>query len=207
MSDPTAPQDPYAAGREPEPPSSADPPPPPPYGAEPPAAGEQPPAYGTPPPPPAYGAPQPPAYGAPPPPAYGGQPPAYGAPPPPPAYDAQPPGYGAPPPAPAPGAYGYPAQPPGYAYPKNSLGVWALVLGLVSIGCGFFAGIPAIIVGSKAKRAAAEGLANNAGMGTAGIVLGWISTIGSLLVLVLIIIGVASGGWSNFHEFGTMGTN
>ncbi|GIG21050.1 hypothetical protein Cch01nite_17740 [Cellulomonas chitinilytica] len=95
----------------------------------------------------------------------------------------------------------YPAATPygagqyGYVYPKNSLGVWALVLGIASIalGCGFFAGIPAIIVGNNAKRAVAEGQANNGGLGSAGVILGWIGVGLSVLGIVAwaIIIGVA----------------
>ncbi|MGV8964836.1 MAG: DUF4190 domain-containing protein [Cellulomonas sp.] len=182
MSDPHAPIDPFAAGGEPEQPSASGqptPPPgetPPPYGAQPPAYGAQPPAYGA--QPPAYGA-QPPAYGAQPP-VYGAQPPDYGAQPP--AYGAQPPAYGAQPPAP----YGGYAGQPAYGYPKNSLGVWSLVLGIASfvLGFGLLTGIPAIIVGNMGKRAATEGLANNLGLSKAGVILGWIATVLSVLAII-----------------------
>jgi hypothetical protein len=71
-------------------------------------------------------------------------------------------------------------------YPKNQLGVWALVLGIAGIVlCGLFAGIPAIIVGNNAKRAAAQGEANNGGLGTAGVILGWISVGLSVLGIVI----------------------
>lgn len=73
----------------------------------------------------------------------------------------------------------YPGQPyaPAYAYPKNQLGVWSLVLGIVGVvvGCVFLTGIPAVILGNNAKRAVAAGEANNLGVAQAGIVLGWIS--------------------------------
>jgi hypothetical protein len=71
-----------------------------------------------------------------------------------------------------PGAYG--AAP----LPKNSLGVWSLVLGILSIlGCGLFTGIAAIITGSKSRRAQREGQADNGGMGLAGLIMGWIGTV------------------------------
>jgi len=82
---------------------------------------------------------------------------------------------------------GYPVVPaPAYA-PRNDLAVWSLVLGLLGImGCLFFTGIPAVIVGNNARRAVAAGQANNDGMATAGIVLGWVATgLGALVVLVL----------------------
>ena len=69
-----------------------------------------------------------------------------------------------------PGGYGQPGPGYGAAYPKNSLAVWSLVLGIVSfvLGCGLFTGIPAVIVGNNAKKAVARGEANNGGMATAG---------------------------------------
>lgn len=179
MSDPNAPQDPFAAGREPEPPGSSNQPTPPPYGSQPP------------PPPPPYGT-QPP-YGSSPPPPYGSQPPAYGSQPP--AYGSQPPAYSAPPPAPYGGGY---AGQPAYGYPKNSLGVWSLVLGIVSfvLSCGLFTGIPAIIVGNMAKRAVSEGLANNAGLAKAGVILGWIATALSLIGILVVIALISTGDWT-----------
>jgi F0F1-type ATP synthase membrane subunit c/vacuolar-type H+-ATPase subunit K len=127
---------------------------------------------------PQYGAPGDPQYGAPPAPQYGapvgpqyGQPgaPQYGQP----QYQAGP--Y-------AGGGYGLP-------FPRNSLAVWSLVLGLCSfvLSCGLFTGIPAVIVGNKAKQAAARGEANNPGMATAGIVLGWIAIALSILGAVVAI--------------------
>jgi hypothetical protein len=89
----------------------------------------------------------------------------------------------APVPGPPPGSP-YPQVPgyyvpgyPMYVYPKNSLAVWSLVLGILGLvmGCVFFTGIPAVIVGNQARRAAAAGEANNPGMAQAGVVLGWVS--------------------------------
>lgn len=93
------------------------------------------------------------------------------------------------------GGYGQPA----YGYPKNSLGVWSLVLGIVGIVlCGFFTGIPAIIVGSKAKKAVAAGEANNGGMALAGIILGWVSI--AFMVLGIIFL-IAIGGFTGYADF------
>ena len=94
----------------------------------------------------------------------------------------------------APGGYGQPGGGYGAAYPKNSLAVWSLVLGIVSfvIGCGLLTGIPAVIVGNNAKKAVARGEANNGGMATAGIILGWIAIVLSVLSVILIAVL-----WSN----------
>src|SRR5690606_10573010 len=90
-------------------------------------------------------------------------------------------GYSAPPPPP--GYYGGPTGGPMFpSTEKNSLGVWALVLGILGlVCCGIFTAIPAVIVGNKSKEAAAQGLANNGGLGTAGVVLGWIGIVLSAL--------------------------
>ncbi|MFD2794738.1 DUF4190 domain-containing protein [Promicromonospora vindobonensis] len=90
------------------------------------------------------------------------------------------PGYGAP--------YGYPVSPE-----KNALGVWSLVLGIVSVvmlfSClvGFLAAIPAVITGHLSRKAQREGLADNAGLALGGIITGWV-TIGLTL---LAIVGIA----------------
>ena len=131
-----------------------------------------------PPPPPPYGAPPPTPYGTP-------------APPPPPGYGTPLPGsgsYGAPPPMP-PTGYG-----PMPGTEKNGLGTWALILGILSFFCGgFITGIVAVILGKKSKQAQANGQASNGNLGQIGMVLGWIATIISVLVIigwiVLIIIG------------------
>ncbi|GAA3221446.1 DUF4190 domain-containing protein [Oerskovia jenensis] len=117
---------------------------------------------------------------------------------------AQPP-YGAPAQAPY-GASPYPA-PGGYGYfPRNDLGVWALVLGIASfvLSCGFFTGIPAIILGTKAKRAVEAGEANNGGLAQAGVILGWVASALMLLAIiffvVVAIIGFASDDFrSNYY--------
>lgn len=142
---------------------------------------------GLPTPPRAQGAEQPTA-------PYGMAPPA----PPAPVYGTQPP-YGAPTPYSAAGYQPAPGYvPPG---PKNDLGVLSLVFGLIAFFVfGLLAGIPAVILGMKGKQAVREGLANNDGMATTGIVFGWLGIAWSSLlilgwlgfVLLMVVGGVAS---------------
>ncbi|UZN01581.1 DUF4190 domain-containing protein [Cellulomonas sp. S1-8] len=92
---------------------------------------------------------------------------------------------------------GYP--PPGYPppgatpyVPRNDLAVWSLVLGLLGVlGCVFFTGVPAVLIGGNARKAVAAGQANNEGMATAGIVLGWIATgLGVLFAVIFVLAAV-----------------
>jgi len=165
----SSPQDPFAPPSEGDQPQGGQPP----YGAQPPAPG-QPPTYGQ----------QPPAYGQQPP-AYGQQSPAYGQQPP--AYGQQPPAYGQAPYGGAP-AYG---PPPGQGYgggplyPKNSLGVWSIVLAGVAFFCaGPLASIPGVILGHLALKANKEQTANNQGLSMAGTIINWVITIGYVALLV-----------------------
>lgn len=76
-------------------------------------------------------------------------------------------------------------MPVGASDEKNSLGVWALVLGILSIVCcGLFTGIPAIILGNNSKKAAAEGRASNGPLGNVGFILGIIGTVLGTLGLI-----------------------
>ena len=93
-------------------------------------------------------------------------------------YDQQPGGYG-------PGGYGGGFGP--RPDEKNSLGGWALGLGIASLVCGsIFTGIPAMIVGYLGMQAANEGRATNKGMSIAGIILGGLS-------ILFLIVYVATG--------------
>ena len=81
---------------------------------------------------------------------------------------------------------------------KNSLGNWALGLGIASfVCCGLIAGIPAIIVGYLGIQAANEGRATNKGMSIAGIVL---SLVGTVLNIVLYMTGVTAQLTSGFQS-------
>jgi len=140
-----------------------------------------------------------PPYGAPT--AYGASP-SYGAPIP---YGSVNP-YGPPTAYGAPAGYGY-AQPGYYGAmsgtQRNDLGVWALVLGILSLVSGLFilTGIPAIILGNMSKAAAGRGEANNPGLGTAGVVMGWISVafvgLGVLFFVGIMVIGIAASTTSS----------
>jgi len=81
---------------------------------------------------------------------------------------------------------GYPPPPP----PTHGKAVTSLVLGIVSIAaCGFFTGIPAIILGRQAKREIREsnGRLGGDGLATAGFVTGLIGTIWTAFLAVLVI--------------------
>jgi hypothetical protein len=91
--------------------------------------------------------------------------------------------------------YGYPAP-----APTSSRATTALVLGLVSVFmCGFLTGIPAMVVGSRARKeiTASQGRESGEGLATAGVVLGAIGTaisaIGTLAVAALIVAGALAG--------------
>lgn len=129
------------------------------------------------------------------------------------------PGPGAAPPPPPPGQPGYPppmyggppgfghqgpgmppGMPPGYGYPyyrarpTNSKATTSMVLGIVSlVSCWFFTGIPAIIIGNRAKKEieASGGVEDGEGMAQAGVIMGWIATVLSLLGLAFYVAMIA----------------
>jgi hypothetical protein len=111
-----------------------------------------------------------------------------------------------PPPPPPPGGGGYdsaPPPPPGYGGPgpggygsggygpppgNNSKSIWALVLGILGLlCCGFFTGIPAIILGKQAQNEidGSGGMQSGRGMATAGFVLGIIACIWGVISIIL----------------------
>ncbi|MFI2364915.1 DUF4190 domain-containing protein [Promicromonospora sp. NPDC019610] len=101
---------------------------------------------------------------------------------------------GAPTPYSQPGAPAAPQYGYGQTPPKNDLGVWALITGILSyVFCPLLLGIAAIITGTMSRRAADEGLANNRGMGTAGLILGWINVALVVLAIVFFVIALAVG--------------
>ena len=99
----------------------------------------------------------------------------------------------------------YGGPPPQYVYavtpPKNDLAVWSLVTGILSwILCPLILGIVAIVTGNASRKAVREGLANNLGMATAGLVLGWINvalTGAAVLVwIVFLVVGLLGAAFS-----------
>jgi hypothetical protein len=107
-------------------------------------------------------------------------------------------------------------QPPDAPYPPQYAGQYpvpptsgkataALVLGIVGlVMCGLLAGIPAIILGSQARREidASQGRLAGRGAAQAGFILGIIGTVLSTLLIVLVIGLFALGGVvsSNFDS-------
>jgi hypothetical protein len=71
--------------------------------------------------------------------------------------------------------------------------------------CGLVAAIPALILGSSAKKeiAASGGLQSGEGMAQAGFILGIVGTILNVLVLIVVLSLIASG---NLEPSGTTGT-
>jgi hypothetical protein len=113
---------------------------------------------------------------------YGGTPPPGGG------YGGPPPGggYGAPPPPGGDYGYGYGAVPVG----TNSKAIWSLVLGILGLlCCGFFAGIPAIILGRMAQGEIARTGQQGKGLATAGFILGIVACVLGVISAILFATG------------------
>ena len=113
-----------------------------------------------------------------------------------------------PPPSAYPAAPGY-APAPAYAAapvaPTSNEAIWSLVLGILSITClGLLAGIPAVILGTIAKRKIGEsgGTIRGQGLATAGLVLGWVSIGISVAFFLLLILAAVSGSGSSSGALG-----
>lgn len=75
-------------------------------------------------------------------------------------------------------------MPPG----NNKKAVWSLVLGILGLlCCGFFTGIPALILGKQAQNEidASGGMQTGRGMATAGFVLGIIAIVFGVIGVIL----------------------
>ncbi|MCW2818338.1 MAG: hypothetical protein JWR42_1125 [Marmoricola sp.] len=103
--------------------------------------------------------------------------------------------YEAAPPPPPGGGYGgggyggYGAVPQG----NNKKAIWSLVLGILGlVCCGFFTGIPALILGRSAQREieASGGAQKGAGMAKAGFILGILSIVLGIVGVILSLTGV-----------------
>ncbi|MEV6671502.1 hypothetical protein [Streptomyces sp. NPDC051162] len=98
-----------------------------------------------------------------------------------------------------PGSYGYPVGPygPGWQQPApaagNSLGVAALVLGIIgtvlspTVFLGVVLGILAIIFGGIGRSKVSNGEADNGGQSLAGLILGGVGLVASVLMLIFYI--------------------
>ncbi|QOR72323.1 hypothetical protein IM660_08900 [Ruania alkalisoli] len=101
----------------------------------------------------------------------------------------------------APGPYGAAGNQAGYGgYPpvsssNNSLGGWALGLGIggVVLSClwmiGGLLGLAAVLLGVRARNAVAAGQASNGGMAMAGMILGFAAILFSIVVAGLSLLG------------------
>ena len=93
---------------------------------------------------------------------------------------------------PGPAAPAYASQPP--THPRA---VTSLVLGILSLVlCGFFTGIPAIILGRRAQEdiRASNGTLGGDGLALAGIITGAISVVVTGLATLLVVVVVIFGG-------------
>lgn len=94
-------------------------------------------------------------------------------------------------PGPMPGAAG-PQQ------PSNTMGLWAMILGIASIplvccfGFGTLVGIAAVVLGFLGKNKAEQGLATNRGQALAGLICGAVAVGLGVLAVILNIIGRVS---------------
>ena len=135
----------------------------------------------------------------------------FGAPVPPPGAPVPPPGGAVPPPGGAVPPPGAPVPPPGGAVPPpgvpatvvstgdNSMGVLALIAGILGFTCMPFIGaVLAIIFGRIGMKKAEHGLATNGGMARVGFWLGVISlsltALGFLIIIILSIVAAIAGG-------------
>ena len=102
---------------------------------------------------------------------------------------------------------GYGAQ-PGYggpvysSGPQNGLGIAALVLGLLSVVLGLaviggLLGVVAIGLGFAGRGRVKQGVANNNGVATAGIITGFIGFLLACLTVTLLVVGTVSFLHSN----------
>ncbi|MBC7631003.1 DUF4190 domain-containing protein [Aeromicrobium sp.] len=81
---------------------------------------------------------------------------------------------------PAPGGYGAAPQ-------QNKKALWSMILGIVGLlCCGILAGIPALVLSNQAKKEiqASNGQSTGSGMATAGLVLGILSIVSTVISVI-----------------------
>lgn len=99
-----------------------------------------------------------------------------------------------PPPPPVPPAPGMPPIPPsGGSSASNGPATTSMILGIISLVClGIVTGIPAIIFGVIGKKKAAEMNGEGSGQAIAGLVLGIIGTVWSVIAIIIFILAAAT---------------
>ncbi len=111
----------------------------------------------------------------------------------------------APPPPPPGGGYGGGGYGGGYggygAMPARTSqkAIWSLVLGILGLlCCGFFAGIPAIVLGKMAQKEidASGGAQTGRGLATAGFILGILAVVWGVVWVILSLTGVINYNFS-----------
>lgn len=77
--------------------------------------------------------------------------------------------------------------------PASKLAVWSLILGILSLGCGFVAGIPAVICGHMGLRRVGRsgGALRGQGLAVAGLVTGYTGLVLGTIVSVSILASLA----------------
>jgi hypothetical protein len=86
----------------------------------------------------------------------------------------------------------YVGPPPPAGPPRtNRLAIASLVCGLGQLLAGFPAGIAAITLGHMARRRIRETGEQGGGIATAGLILGYVGTVGLLLLILLLVVVVA----------------
>ncbi|MDK7750113.1 DUF4190 domain-containing protein [Brevibacterium sp. UMB10442] len=104
----------------------------------------------------------------------------------------------------APGTPGGPGSAGGPSYPggpagsggsseKNGVGLWAMILGLGGILFGLLTGLPGAIMGMIGLKNVKNGEADNKGQALTGLIAGIITSIGSLLGGIVVIILLVTG--------------
>ena len=95
------------------------------------------------------------------------------------------------------------------AAPRNGLGVTSLVLAILGLlACvfivtgwiGAFLGLIAVILGFIGRRRVKRGEANNGGVATAGIILGFLAILAGIAVTVILVVGFLKIGGDDFVE-------
>ena len=98
-----------------------------------------------------------------------------------------------------PGSAGGPSYPggplggSGNTSEKNGIGLWAMILGLAGILFGLLTGVPGAIMGMVGLKNVKNGEADNKGQALTGLIAGILTSLGSLIGGIIVIILIAAG--------------